>query len=188
MNVKYVARCHIVSRWTRVEFERNTTLSYTYKSEWVKTLISQVIILPSTVSSSGKDWGDPQNSLRLLQDEGSIGDWSRPTGRHRDSSSRGYRMVAPAQPTPSTSRGLSSSLGTSKRPSDGKQSYHRQQAKHRLTEINCKLAEAKDRVGRLTRELNARRDLERKAQAAREEISRLKGIRKEYGEHRFQKV
>ena len=39
--------------------------------------------------------------------------------------------------------------------------------------------------GRLTWELNARRDLERKAQAAREEIARLKGIRKEYGENRF---
>ena len=95
-------------------------------------------------------------------------------------------MVAPAQPTPSTSRSSSSSWSTSKRPSDGKQSYHRRQAKLRLTEINGKLAKTEDRLGRLTRKLNARRDLERKAQAAREEIARLKGIRKEYGEHRFQ--
>ena len=100
------------------------------------------------------------------------------------SSSQGYRTVAPAQPTPSTSRGSPSSSSTSKRPSDGEQSYHRQQAKHRLTEINGKLAE--DRLGRLARELYARKDLELKAQAAREEIARLKGIRKENGEHIFQ--
>ena len=84
------------------------------------------------------------------------------------------------------SQGLSSSSSTSKRPSDGEQSYHRQQAKRRLTEINGKMAEAEDRLGRLTRELNTRRDLERRAQAAREEVARLKCIRKEYKEHRFQ--
>ena len=53
-------------------------------------------------------------------------------------------------------------------------------------EVNGKLAEAEERLGRLTRELNSRRDLERKTQAAREERARLKGFRKEYGDHRFQ--
>ena len=127
-----------------------------------------------------------QETLRRLQDSGSITDRSRPSSRNRDSSSRVYRTVAPAGPTPSTSRGSSSSLSTSKRPSDGEQSYHRRQAKTRLTEINGKLAKAEDRLGRLTQELNAKRDLERRAQAAREEVARLRGIRKEYGEHRFQ--
>ena len=122
-----------------------------------------------------------QETLRPLQDSGSIADCSRPSCRNRD-----YRMVAPAEPNPSTSRGSSSSSSTSKRPSDGEQSYHRRQAKRRLTEINGKLAGAEDRLGRLTRELNARRDLERHAQAAREEVARLQGIRKEYGEHGFQ--
>ena len=89
-------------------------------------------------------------------------------------------------PTPSTSRGSSSSSSTSKQPSDGEQSYHRRQAKRRLTEINGKLAEAEDRLGRLTQELNARWDLERRAQQAREEVARLRGIRKEYGEHGLQ--
>ena len=125
-------------------------------------------------------------TLRRLQESGSILDHSRPLSRHRDSSSRGYRTIAPAGPTPSTSRGLSSSSSTSRRPSDGEQSYHRRQAKRWLTEINGKLAEAEDRLGKLTRELNARRDLERRAQAAREEVARLCGIRKEFGEDGFQ--
>ena len=123
-----------------------------------------------------------QETLRRLQQEGSIPDRSRSNNRSREPSSRGYRTVAPAPSTPSTSRGSSSS-NSSKRPSDGEQSYHRRQAKRRLTEINGKLAEAEDRLGRLTRELNARRDLERRAHEAREEVARLKGIRKEYGEH-----
>ena len=95
-----------------------------------------------------------KETLRRLQEGGSISDRSRPSNRHREPSSQGYRTVAPAAPTPSTSRGSSSS-STSKRPSDGEQSYHRRQAKCRLTEINGKLAEAEDRLGRLTRELNA---------------------------------
>ena len=127
-----------------------------------------------------------QETLRHLQDSGSLQDCSQPSSRNRDSSSRGYRTVAPAGPTPSTSQGLSSSSSTSKQPSDGEQSYHRQQAKRRLAEISGKLAEAEYRLGRLTRELNARRDLERRAQAAREEVTRLRGIRMEYGEHGFQ--
>ena len=127
-----------------------------------------------------------QETLRHSQENGSIRDRSRPMSRNRDTSSRGNRTVSPAGPTQSMSRGSSSSSSTSKRPSDGEQSYHRRQAKRRLTEINGKLAEAEDRLGRLTRELNARRDLEHRAQAAREEVARLRGIRKEYGEHRFQ--
>ena len=127
-----------------------------------------------------------QETLRHLQDNESIRDRSRPTSRHQDSSSQGCRTVAPAEPTPSTSRGSSSSSSISKCRSDGERNYHRRQVKRRLTEINGKLAEAEDRLGRLTRELNARRELERRAQAAMEEVSRFKGIRKEYGEHRFQ--
>ena len=123
-----------------------------------------------------------QETLRRLQDSGSNQDRSGPSSRNRDSSFRGYRTVAPAGPTPSMSWGSSSSLSTSKLPSDGEQSYHRLQAKRRLTKINGKLAKAEDRLGRLTRELNARRDLERRAQAARGEVARLGGIRKEYGD------
>ena len=87
-----------------------------------------------------------------------MGDWARPIGIHKGSSCRGCRTVAPAHPT---SRGSSSLSGTSKLLSDGDSHYHRQQAKHRLTEINSKLAEAKHRLGRLTQNLNTLRDLER---------------------------
>ena len=104
-----------------------------------------------------------QETLRCLQSNGMLGDWSRPIGRHQDSNSQGYRTVALAKPTPSTSQGSSLSSGTSKRPSNGDLGYHRQQAKCQLAEINGKLAEAEDRLGRLTRELDARRDLKRQA-------------------------
>ena len=92
-----------------------------------------------------------QEPLRRLLENWLIRDRSWPTSRNRDSSSQGYRTVAPVGPTPSTSRGSSSSSSTSKRPSDGEQSYHRRQAKRRLTEINGKLAEAEDRLGQAHR-------------------------------------